>query len=170
MWTTPLSPTSSIYSPMRNGLVKMMRRPATRFPRTPCVARPMPTPTTPIPATSGAIATPRLAMVKTAARRMTRSFETRTNSNSTGCSSLKRSSDFLTTRPTPLARKSPQIKMMMPPRIWKPYLTTNCMICSCTLIRPVSRAKYLPKARADEAVEGRDKCVYSLSNRRCKPL
>jgi len=42
-----------MYSPTRNGRVKMMVRPATTLPSTPCIASPNPTPATPMPATRG---------------------------------------------------------------------------------------------------------------------
>src|SRR5207244_2362898 len=70
--TSPRTVRSSMYSPTRKGLVKMIVRPATRLPSTPCNAKPTPRPATPIPATSGAIWKPNLSSATTAAKSMTR--------------------------------------------------------------------------------------------------
>ena len=57
--TRPSTPCMETYSPTRNGRVKIIVRPATKFPSTPCMASAMPAPATPRPAMSGRGCTPR---------------------------------------------------------------------------------------------------------------
>jgi hypothetical protein len=65
-------------SPTRNGLVKMIVRPATTLLSTPCNAKPSPRPATPMPATSGAIWKPNLSRATTTANSRTTIRTTRT--------------------------------------------------------------------------------------------
>src|SRR5712671_5436771 len=76
--TSPRTLRSSTYSPTRNGLVKMIVRPATRLLSTPCSAKPTPRPATPMPATNGAIWKPNLSSATTAAKSMTTILRART--------------------------------------------------------------------------------------------
>jgi hypothetical protein len=57
--TRPSSPTIEIYSPTRNGLVKMMVSPAIMFTSTPCIAKATPAPATLNPAIEVNSSTPR---------------------------------------------------------------------------------------------------------------
>src|SRR5882762_6534897 len=78
--TSPRTFRISTCSPTRKGLVKMIVRPATRLPSTPCSAKPTPRPATPMPATSGAIWKPNLASATTQAKRTTTTLTARTMS------------------------------------------------------------------------------------------
>ena len=100
--TSPSTPAIDTYSPTRNGFVKMMIRPAATLPSTPCIARAMPAPAMPSPATSGSSSTPRFCSATMNASASINTRTTRSSSSRTGGSSSKRARPFrsiLTTQP-----------------------------------------------------------------------
>ena len=109
-----------MYSPTRNGLVKMMLSPATTLLSTPCSAMPMPRPATPMPATSGAIWKPNLSSATTSVKTITTTRTTRTISVRTGGSILRFSSHLPVALPTHRARSAPATRTTSAPRSWKP--------------------------------------------------
>ncbi len=93
-----------MYSPTRNGLVKMIESPANRLLSSPCMASAMPAPATPSPAMSGSSSTPRfwIAMITNSSETTTRAMRTirlRTGGSISRCISA-RSSQRDTWRPT----------------------------------------------------------------------
>ena len=104
-----------MYSPTRNGLVKMMVSPATTLLRTPCIARPIPTPATPIPASTAVTLKPNVSSAMTRARAMITSRAMRPINIRTGGSNCFRSSQRSTNLPTQPAAITPPTSMTTAP-------------------------------------------------------
>ena len=96
-----------MYSPTRNGLVKMMVSPATRFWSTPWRASPTPTPATPRPAIRGISSTPRFCIARIMKRAKTTSRTIRTSRSRTGGSICRFSSQWEKVAPTQRAVSEP---------------------------------------------------------------
>ena len=102
-----------MYSPTRNGLAKMIERPAAMLPSTPCIASAIPAPATPSPAMSGSSSTPRFCSASTPNSRKTSSFPTRRSSSRTGGSSSRCRSIRASQRPAQRLTKKPAVRMRM---------------------------------------------------------
>ncbi len=105
---------------MRKGLVTMIVKPATMLLSTPCSASPIPSPATPMPATSGATWKPNLSSASTSAKSMTTMRRARTASVRMGGSTALRAIRRSAISPTQRAATRPTTRMIRAPRIWNP--------------------------------------------------